>query len=379
MDPAARPQLGPHTLAFDAAAAVALTVVGVASAAMSAAWASAANRPVDAIGFALVAGTGLVLAVRRRWPLATLAVATTLTSAYLIVAYPYTLVLLAFAVAVYTVARYRPPPEAWIASGIALLALLMHLLTNAAALSGFVGLAPATAWVVVPFAIGATRRMAAESTARVRAEVLRQHVDDERLRVAQEVHDIVGHGLAAIKMQADIALHVLGRRPEQAQTALETISRTSGEALDELRATLAVVRRTDGDSALAPAASIARIDEVQQRMAHAGLEVRVDTTGTPRPLPAQIDLAGYRIVQESLTNVLRHSDARTATVALCYDDDAVHITVTNPAPDGSTGREGLGIAGMRRRTAALGGQLRAGATADGRFEVHAVLPTGGPA
>ncbi len=226
--------------------------------------------------------------------------------------YPYSLILLSFAVAVYTVARYRPLREASIAAVTALLALLVHLLTNPAVLSGAVGLAPATAWVAVPFAIGATRRMAAEAAAQARAEVLRQRVDDERLRVAQEVHDIVGHGLAAIKMQADIALHVLGRQPEQAQAALDVISRTSGEALDELRTTLAVAAAAAGSGR-----------------------------------------AGR--------------------------NDAVGITVTNTAPGGGSGgvRDGSGIADMRRRVALLGGEFTAGATEDGRFEVHAVLPTGG--
>jgi signal transduction histidine kinase len=229
----------------------------------------------------------------------------------------------------------------------------------------------------VPFAIGATRRLSLESAAQARAEVLRQHVNDERLRVAQEVHDIVGHGLAAIKMQADIALHVLAKKPDQAGTALNAISRTSSEALEELRATLAVVRRTSADTSRQPAPSLTRIDELRQRMADAGLDVCLETSGAPRALPAVVDLAGYRVVQESLTNVLRHSVARTATVMVRYDDDAVHVVVTNPARDVPGARGGLGIAGMRRRVTALGGEFHAGATTDGRFEVRARIPTGG--
>jgi signal transduction histidine kinase len=380
MDMLSRPQLGRRALAFDSALALVLAAAGTANAAMADAWATAVTRPMDGIGYALVAGTGIVLVARRRWPLATLAAVTAMTSAYLIVAYPYSLILLSFAVAVYTVARYCPLRVALIAAAVAWCVLLTHLLTNAAALSGLVGLAPATAWVAVPFAIGATRRMSAESAARARTEVLRQHADDERLRVAQEVHDIAGHGLAAIKMQADIALHVIDKRPEQTRTALDVISRTSSDALAELRATLAVVRRTAVDDARAPASTVARIDEVRRRMAHAGLQVQVDIVGEPRALPAAVDLAGYRIVQESLTNVLRHSDVRTAIVAVGYEDDALCIAVTNPAPIGPVGGgDGLGIAGMRRRVALLGGQFSAGATADGRFEVRAVLPTGGDA
>jgi signal transduction histidine kinase len=373
--------IGRRALALDAATALMLAGVGVANAAVSGVWATATNRPMDAVGLVLVAGTGLVLTVRRRWPLATLAAATALTSAYLIVSYPYSLILLSFAVAVYSVARHRPLRVALVASATALPVLLAHLATNDAALSGLVGLAPGTAWVVVPFAIGATRRLAVESAARARSEVIRQHVDDERLHVAQEVHDVVGHGLAAIKMQADIALHVLGRRPEQAQTALEVISRTSSEALDELRATLAVVRRTGMDDARAPAPSLTGLDALRQRIAHAGLQVRLETVGTARPLPASVDLVGYRIVQESLTNVLRHGATATAAVTLHYDDDAVRITVTNATPDGAADGQrssGLGIAGMRRRVALLGGDFGAGLTGDGRFEVQAHLPAEGP-
>ncbi len=139
---------------------------------------------------------------------------------------------------------------------------------------------------MVPFAIGVTVRVSMDARARDQAELVRQHVDDERLRVAQEVHDVVGHGLAAIKMQADIALHVLARKPEQAEAALNAISRTSTEALDELRATLAVVRRTDADPALAPAPGLDRLDELRQRMSEAGVDVDLrDHRRAPRRCP----------------------------------------------------------------------------------------------
>jgi signal transduction histidine kinase len=368
-----RLRLDPRARAVDAALAVALAVVGVLITATAGLW-MPAERPPDAAGHVLVVATSLVLAVRRRWPRATLAGATVLTSGYLIAGYPYGMILLSFAVAVYTVARHLPLRWSLPAAAAALPVLLLHLLTDTAALAGFLGLAPGTAWVVVPFAIGATRRLAWESAAQARAEVIRQHVDDERLRVAQDVHDIVGHGLAAIKMQADIALHLLPRKPDQAQTALEAISRTSREALDELRATLAVVRRADAERA--PAPTLARIGELRQRMADAGLEVQVRTSGTRRALPAVVDLTCYRIVQESLTNVLRHSEARTATVTVQYADHVVRVLVTNLAPDARRRDGGLGIAGMRQRVEALGGEFSAGATTSGRFEVRASIPTG---
>src|SRR5690606_24310836 len=162
-------------------------------------------------------------------------------------------------------------------------------------------------------------------------------------------------------MQADVALHLLPTKPEQAEVALTTISRTSGEALDELRATLAVVRREEGDATRAPTPSLARLEDLRQRMGDAGVAVDITVTGTPRPLPDALDLAGYRIVQEALTNVLRHSGAREASVTVAYDPDAVRLAVSNridgpPNPGG-----GLGIPGMRQRVTALGGELWTGA------------------
>lgn len=375
MSTPSRTQFDRRVLAADTALAVLLALAGVLNTATAHTWMGEYERVADGTAYALAAVTGLLLVARRRWPRATLAAVTVLTSAYLVVGYPYSLILLSFAVAVYTVARHLPLRRSLPAAAVALPVLLLHLLTNSAALSGFIGLAPGTAWVVVPFAIGATRRLAWESAVRARAEAIREHVDDERLRVAQEVHDIVGHGLAAIKMQADIALHVLARKPEQAQTALDAISRTSSEALEELRATLAVVRRSRDDRA--PAPTIDRIDELRERMAQAGLDVSVHTSGTPRDLPAVVDLTAYRIVQESLTNVLRHSGARTATVTVGHGETALEVVVTNPMQGAVRHGDGLGIAGMRQRVEALGGAFQAVATADGTFEVRASIPTGG--
>lgn len=221
-------------------------------------------------------------------------------------------------------------------------------------------------------------RVSREVAERNRAEAIRQRVEDERLRVAQEVHDVVGHGLAAIKVQSDVALHVMSNKPEQATAALRAISSASSEALAELRTTLTVVRRRVGnDLTRAPIPGLARLNDIQQRMRAAGVRVNVETVGDPRQLPAVIDLTGYRIVQESLTNVLKHSVDKLATVRLEYQSDALLITITNPAAPASNIGDGLGVRGMRRRVAALGGQFNAGPTGDGRFEVHTSLPIGG--
>jgi signal transduction histidine kinase len=171
---------------------------------------------------------------------------------------------------------------------------------------------------------------------------------------------------------------LLAKKPDQAEMALEAISRTSSEALDELRATLAVVRRTGSDAERSPVPGLARLDELRQRMAEAGVQVRLETSAEPRAtLPVAVDLTGYRIVQESLTNVLRHSEAGQATVSIRYEAESVLITVSNPVTGLSPGEGGLGIPGMRERVLALGGEFAAGPAPHDSFEVCARLPTRG--
>ena len=364
----------------DVALAVALAAGGIAT---SLAWNSEAiagpERSLDATGIALIIATAAATIGRRRWPVPTLAAATVFTSAYLVVGYPYGLILLSFALTVFGVARRVPLPMAALSALAALLVLTAHLFTNDAALAGFVGVIPASAWVVVPFALGATVRVTQEARARERADLVRQHVDDERLRVAQEVHDVVGHGLAAIKMQADVALHLLPKKPEQAEAALNAISRTSTEALDELRSTLAIVRRADAESPRAPAPGLDRLEDLRQRMTDAGVDIDLEVAGEPRPLSSAVDLAAYRVVQESLTNVLRHGRAKVATVRIGYDTGAVTLAISNPTGPVRGRDGGLGIPGMRERVTALGGEFAAGPTGEGFFEVRATIPTGGHA
>jgi signal transduction histidine kinase len=368
---------GTRRLLGDATIAVGLAAVAVVTTAVVR-WTPEPAAPLDGLGVVLLAASGLVLAVRRRWPVATLAATTALITAYLLLDYPFGLIFLSFALAVYTVARYRPLAISGPSALIALAALLTHLLTGH--VNAFIGAAYGSGWAVVPFALGVTVRTRHELAARAREELVRTHVNEERLRVSQEVHDIVGHGLAAIKMQADVALHVLSRKPDQAQTALDAISRTSSEALEELRATLAAVREAGGEAAHATTPGLSDLGELRRRMGEAGLHVQMEITGTPPRLPPAVDLTGYRIVQESLTNVLRHSAAHQATVAIRYADDDVEVVVTNPVdgvPRAAGG--GSGIPGMRYRVEALGGSFAAGPTPHGRFEVRARLPAGAAA
>lgn len=332
------------------------------------------DRKIDELGVTLLVTAAAALVLRRRLPLVTLAVVTGTLSAFLVLGYPYGPSLLAFLLAVYTVARHRPMRTSVPASAVALLVLSAHGFGDGGL--GLVGLVPATAWAVVPFAVGVTVRITAESLERNRAEAIRQRVDDERIRMAQEVHDIVGHGVAAIKMQADVALHVLARKPEQAEAALRAISNTSAQALDELRATLAVVRRPAAEAERTPAPGLGQLPELCERMSDAGVTVWLETSGPPRPVPDRVGLVAYRVVQEALTNVLKHSGASTATVRVRYVGEQLVLQIDNPGVAADPPGEGLGIPGMRGRVEDLGGTFTAGPVPAGRFRVRATLPTG---
>jgi len=374
-------------MAVDGLLAAALGVVVVGGSLGAAGWQVPPRRALDPLAYILIGVAVAVLPVRRRWPLATLAGTVLAVSAYLAVGYPYGPILLTMCVAAYSAAVRLPARRSLIACGVALPVVLTHpfLAAQPAPWQGaLLGLVPASAWLLVPWAVGTVLRSRRETAARVRQEAARVHredvrrrADEERLRIAREVHDVVGHGLAAIHMQAEIAMHVQDRRPEQARAALAAISRTSKEALDELRAALAAVRHTDDPAVPRPPTGLGHLDALVRRMAEAGLPVRLALTGDRRPLPAAVDLAAYRVVQESLTNVLRHAGLATATVHITHRPGELLVEVTD---DGATGDTtpatpgGQGIAGMRARVAAFGGTLTTGPRPEGGFRVVARLP-----
>jgi signal transduction histidine kinase len=324
--------------------------------------------------YALVVTAAVVIAARRLLPATVLAVTTVAVSLYLLGGYPFGPILLSLAVAVYTVAAHRPLGQAAIAAACAL-----GLLITAGLIGDGLGMeavAPQVAWVAGPLAIGVTVRVGREQVLQNRRDEARRQADAERLRVAQEVHDVVGHGLAAIMMQADIALHVLPKQPKQAEAALTAISRTSRESLDELRATLGAVRRGDDPDDRSPAPGLARLDELVDRTRAVGVPVAVDVAGPLTSLPAAVDLAAYRIVQESLTNVLRHAGTATASVRLALTDDDLTVSISDTGRGGPPrpARDGHGLAGMKERVSALGGSLTAGPRPEGGFAVTATLP-----
>ncbi|XVU29303.1 sensor histidine kinase [Actinoplanes sp. CA-054009] len=343
-----------------AAVPVALLVVGLGTLPLFSRFAEVTW--VTALLVAVAAGA---TALRRARPGPALIVAAAATSAYLIAGFPYGPILLSFGVTVYSAGRRLTLRRAlpWAVAALAI--VLIHTFTGP---PGLVGLAPGSAWVIVPFTLGAARRLVVEAQGRERAETERRIADAERLRLSQEVHDVVGHGLAAIQMQADIALHLRDSRPALAHEALTAISAAAFEALEELRATLAGVPPSPGLSGAA---------DLCDRLRAAGVSVTLTVHGPATTLPAATDAAAYRILQESLTNVLKHAAQRQATVTIHHHPTAVDLRITNPAPP-LPHTDGFGITGMRRRAAHLGGTLTATLTATPTppttFTVHAVLP-----
>ncbi|MDP9792253.1 signal transduction histidine kinase [Catenuloplanes nepalensis] len=210
--------------------------------------------------------------------------------------------------------------------------------------------------------------------ARAREEQDKRQASEERLSIARELHDVIGHHLSLINVQAGVGLHLMDSRPEQARSALAAIKTASSEALREVRAVLGALAEEDESAPRAPAPGLARLDALT---GGAGLPCRTVVRGTPRPLPAEVDRAAYRIVQEALTNVRRHAGGAATTVTVGYAPDGVGLRVENEpgeadptVPPGS----GIGLPGMRARAEALGGSLEAAPTASGGYLVVAHLP-----
>jgi len=207
------------------------------------------------------------------------------------------------------------------------------------------------------------------------AEEARRRASDERLAIARDLHDVVAHNISVINVQANTALHLMDRQPDRAREALTAIHEVSRQALGELRSVLGVLRADGTDAPLVPSPGLDRLGELAAHTRTAGIAVRVVEEGEPRPVPAGVDAAAYRILQEALTNTVRHSGGRAATIRLCYDTDALTIEVDDDGPAVRAPRPGNGVAGMTERARALGGTLDAGPRPGGGFRVLARLPT----
>jgi signal transduction histidine kinase len=234
-------------------------------------------------------------------------------------------------------------------------------------------------------AAGAMVRQGQQERRGVGEAEARQIADQERLRVAREIHDVVGHGLTVINVQAAIALHLISERPDQAEVALAAIKTASKDALEELRGILAVFRQPDASPPRPPVAGLDQLHALVEQMRASGLAVRLEVHGERATVPGAVDLAAYRIVQESLANVLRHAGQAAAMVRVALAPDAITLEIMDNGcgvhgrgDDAGYrhGRGGHGIRGMRERVAALGGTLEAGPREGGGFRVLARLPAG---
>lgn len=347
------------------------------------------------VALLLVAVACLVLAVKRRYPVPVLLVSTAAVVTYSALGFVNGAALLAPAIALFTVAQEVPVRRA-----IPLAALTLAALMTSTGLANPFG-PTGGGFYLIPALIAAalfggiavaSRRAYVASIAERAEEEARRRVDDERLRIARELHDIVAHSMATISVQAGAAEHVLATNPAAAVDALHAIRLASKDGLRELRAILNVLRQADESDPAQPAPGLAQVDALVAGACKAGLPTTLRQDGAPWPLPAGVDLAAYRIIQESLTNAIRHAGPASATVSLDYGDSALTIEVADtghgPAP-GASGASatsggpsvggGHGLIGMRERAASVGGTLDTGPGPSGGYRVLAVLPADGPA
>ncbi|MBI5231233.1 MAG: sensor histidine kinase [Coriobacteriales bacterium] len=338
------------------------------------------------IGVLLIGLAFLPLALRRRYPLAVLAVATIATAGYEFLHQPPTIVVLAPIIALYTVGTLY---ERWTLVAVA-------VATAAVSIVGTLPDVDSPRWIADVFRVIATMGAAAAlgdatrnrrayiaeveqravEAERSRDEEARRRVGEERLRIARELHDVTAHSLSIIAVQSGAASRVVESDSAAAKRSLESIRSTSREALEELRAMLGVLRGTDEDAEFGPAPRLDAIETLASAVGDAGLEVVVDADFDELDdIPTVVQTSAYRIVQESLTNVVRHAGATKAAVRLAASNDSLAIDVVDDGrgveePLG----EGHGIGGMRERVHTLGGTFSAGPEPGGGFGVHATIP-----
>jgi signal transduction histidine kinase len=341
-------------------------------------------RPHAAVVVLLVV-IAAVISQRRRHPVAALGAVWVLTLVYFLAGYPWGPIWLGLVIAYYSaVARGHRLAGALAAAGGFLVFPWLDDLLGRGPAPSLGTLSALAAWLLVVFGVGEgmrIRRLRVAEAARLREEEAKLQASDERLRIARELHDVLAHNISLINVQAGAALHVNGELPEQARTALAAIKEASREALGELRSALDVLRQTGDAPPRGPMPGLGQLPDLVAGARSAGLDVRVETEGQPVALPAPLDLAAYRIAQETLTNVIRHAAAKTVWIRVTYaafdlrlriEDDGRGLPLGEPAAGGS------GIAGMRERLVALGGELRTGPRPGGGFQVAARLPLPAP-
>jgi signal transduction histidine kinase len=336
----------------------------------------------------LAVAASAVLVLRRRTPVVTLVISGGLVLALFAVDHAAgTIAVVAPAAALYSLALVRGRGHVVLGAVVAAAAVVVAdvLLAGGHAHTLTLQTMGHAALVAVPVLAGEALRNhrvnhqllveRAELAEHTREEEAQRRVEQERLRIARELHDVLAHTLTTINVQAGVAKHLLERQPEHGEGALATIEQASHEALQELRAILGVLREPrDEEAPLTPTPGLSTVEALVEQ-ARAGGEVRFRVVGEqPERIPETVQLAAYRIAQESLTNSRRHAPGAAAEITIAFGDERLRLTIENAATNGHhRGATGIGILGMRERARVLGGTLEAG-WRDGRFRVRAELP-----
>ena len=342
----------------------------------------------DALGFALVFVIGLPMLFARRAPVSALFLSIVLLYGYYLTGYAAVGLILPLAPAFFTVAEAGRARLGAVVGGVALVLSITYRLLGGErdqepgviiGYDGALSLALLAAVLALGDAVRSRRGWQAELDQRLllaaheREAEAQRRVADERLRIARDVHDLLGHAVAVVTLHAAVAAESLDDDPEAARRSLHTIRAVSRDVLHDLGDTVGLLR---GDAApVEPAAGLTDVADLVAATASTGLDVRLEVRGEPRPLPAAVGATVHRLVQEALTNVLRHACARSATVVLEHRPGELTVSVTDDGT-GAAGPDpaGHGLRGMRERVALLGGQLSAGNRDGGGFAVTAVVP-----
>ena len=369
------------------AAAVALALVLTISVATE----EDATRSPDALAYLLGLTVAALLLARRRWPMGVLVASVGALLVYYGLDYPAFSPAVSLAAAAYYAALAgHVRAAAALLVGVIVFGVGWQTLGENASLASVIGLntladaALLAAVLLLGEAVRNRRAWAEEVRRRLqRAEQDREReaarrVAQERLRIARELHDVLAHTVAGLNVQAGVAADAIDDAPERAKTSLQAIRDHSRTAMAEIRATVGLLREDTTDAPRTPAPGLDQVDALLQTITDAGVQLDVSVAGTARPLPGAIDLTAYRILQESLTNVVCHAHASVARVLIRYDPDAIVVQVDDDGRGPAATRNGVGgygLVGMHERAAAVGGALEAGPRPGGGFRVHAELPT----
>ena len=380
-----------RALFLDAVLAVSLGIVSIFVATRVA---QAEGTTVQAGAIAVLLVQTVALTVRRRWPMAVYSVVGVGTIVYAWLGYPQSVGGFGVLIAIYTVAAHVPLREAIVAAGIYVIGMALSLVGFSRESGSSLDVLFADFLVnllalILAWTVGVTvrTRRAYVAALEARAELLEREREDnarlavalERGRIAREMHDVVAHNVSVVVVQAAAAERMVETDPERARQAMRDVAATGRQALTEMRRLLGVLRDGDAPDNLGPQPGVAELRALAGTVEDAGMQVELSVQGEERPLPASAALSVYRIVQEALTNSLRHAGPARARVILRYLPDALEVQVSDNGVGGVPPAEhgGHGLIGMRERVALFGGELTAGPRPEGGYAVVARIPTTG--